>query len=203
MTKVPFTYLEHPLSIYHLKIHVVTPKLCFPSDALYIVCLLISHVWWAFPVWKLWHSLWEAQTADVYPPPSAWFALDLAWVVGHGCDSGATVQLELNHCGIHHTNLLLLLLHPNHLHYLLTTQMRMVLGYLQQRTLILQPSAVLFMWHNIPIYNAHLPVVYTLVPTKSPYRRTVFLQIKLFSFIRTIFFHVVIFSQHWWRRIYN
>jgi len=30
-------------SIYRLKIHVVTPKLCCPSDIVYIVCLLISH----------------------------------------------------------------------------------------------------------------------------------------------------------------
>ena len=167
----------------------VTAKLSFPSDVVYIICLLIPHARWAFPVWKLRHSPWEAQTADVYPLPSAWFALDLVWMVGYGCDSGATVRLELNHCWIHHTNLLVLLLHPNHLHKLLTTQIKMVLGYLQQRTLILQPSAVLLMWHNVPIYNSHLPVVYTLVPTNSPYRRTVSLQIKLLiSFTPTIFF---------------
>ena len=158
MTEAPYI-LGTATLIHRLKIHVVTAKLCCPPDVVYIICLLISHAQWAFPVWKLRHSLWEAQTAEVYPPPSAGFALDLAWVVVHGCDSGVTVQLKLNHCWIHHTNLLVLLLHPNHLHNLLSTQMKMVLGYLQQRTLILQPSAVLLMWHNVPNYNSYLPVV--------------------------------------------
>jgi hypothetical protein len=166
MAEAPYI-LGTSISIHHLKIHVVTAKLCIPSDVVYIIRLLTTHTRWAFPVWKLRHSLWEAQTADAYPPPSVWFVLDSVWVAGHGCDSGAAVPLELNHCWAHRTNLLVLLLHPNHLHNLLSTQMQMVLGYLQQRTLILQSSAVLLMWHNAPTYNSHSPIAYALVPKKK------------------------------------